>query len=311
MDLFVGVVCALAAAAVYAVGIGLQTVEAREQERITALRFRLFWRLVHRPRWLLGTGLGLAGWIVQAYALTRAPLTVVQPLLGTSLVFLLLVAAFQLGEPVGRREIAAVGAIAAGVPLLALTSPDRSVGHTGGPLLWTSLAVLGAFTIAPFGLRGAARSASILVPIGAGVGYALDGLATKFASDAYSGRTWWTLAAWGVLMGVASGLATLKEMSALQSRPAAHVAPLVMALSSFIPVALAPVLVGEGWPSSAPRLAGLVLGLLATAAGIVALARAEPVGRVLEREASSGGSGTERIPRAASEEASASIARPT
>src|SRR2546429_485494 len=76
-----------------------------------ALRLSLFRRLVAKPRWVAGTGLGLAGWALQALALTKAPLTVVQPLLGTSLVFLLGIAASRLGERVTRADALAVGAI--------------------------------------------------------------------------------------------------------------------------------------------------------------------------------------------------------
>ena len=62
-------------------------------------------------------------------------------------------------------------------------------------------------------------------------------------------------------------------MSALQSRPVTHVAPLVLALTTFVPVALAPLLAHEWWPHSPLRLVGLVIGLLATGGGAAALAR--------------------------------------
>lgn len=308
-DLLIGVLAALGAAALYAVGIALQALGVREEPAERALRLSLLARLVRRPRWLAGTALGLAGWILQAYALTRAPLTLVQPLLGTSLVFLLAIAARRLGEPVGRRERAAVFAIAAGVPLLALTAPAREGAHAQGPRAWIALGALAAVALAPLGLRGAARSASLLVPVGAGVAYALDGLATKFASDDYTGRVWLGLLAWAAVMGAASGLGTLAEMSALQRRPVAHVAPIVLALTTLVPVALAPLVAREWWPASPLRAAGLAAGLVATAIGALALARAAPVGRVLAAEASSSASGTARMPRAASEEASAATAR--
>jgi hypothetical protein len=308
-DLLTGVLAALGASALYAVGMGLQALEAREAPPERALRFSLFLRLVRSPRWLLGTAVGLAGWIVQAFALTRAPLTLVQPLLGTSLVFLLAVAAWQLGEHVGRREQLAVLAVAAGVPLLALTAPSRDAAHAEGAPLWIALGVLAAVSLAPLALRGAARSASILVPVGAGVAYSVDGLATKFASDDYSRRLWLGLVFWAAAMGLASGLGTLGEMSALQRRPVAHVAPIVFALTTFVPVALAPLLAREWWPASPLRDAGLAAGLLATGLGALAIARAGPVGRVLVPESRSSASGTARIPRRSREDSSAVTAR--
>src|SRR5437762_1787476 len=95
-----GVVAAVAASALYAVGIALQALEARVAPVEQALRLSLFRRLVTRPIWLMGTGLGLVGWALQAFALTHAPLTLVQPLLGVSLVFLLGIAVWRLGERV-------------------------------------------------------------------------------------------------------------------------------------------------------------------------------------------------------------------
>jgi drug/metabolite transporter (DMT)-like permease len=308
-DLLIGVLAALGAAALYAVAMGLQALEARVESRERALRFSLLWRLVRRPRWLLGTALGLAGWLAQAYALTRAPLTLVQPLLGTSLVFLLAIARRRLGERVGRRECLAVLAVAAGVPLLALTAPGRDPGHAEGARLWVVLGVLAAVSLAPLTLRGAARSASVLVPLGAGLAYSLDGLATKFASDEYSRGLWLGLGFWALVMGAASGLGTLGEMSALQRRPVAHVAPIVFALTTFVPVALAPLLAREWWPASALRDAGLAVGLVATGIGALALARAAPVGRVLAPEARSSERGTARMPRRSSDDASVATAR--
>jgi hypothetical protein len=136
-----------------------------------------------------------------------------------------------------------------------------------------TLAVLAALALLPLGLRGSARSASLLVPAGAGIAYALDSLATKFAADDYTRSVWLAAIGWVALMGGAGLLGTLGEMSALQSRPVTHVGPLVLALTTFVPVALAPLLADEWWPSSPFRVLGLVVGLLATGGGAAALAR--------------------------------------
>src|SRR2546426_11731197 len=98
--LLTGILAALAASALYAVGMALQAVEARLAPEAQALRLSLFRRLVRRPRWIAGTALGLSGWALQALALAQAPLTLVQPLLGSSLVFLLAISVWRLGERV-------------------------------------------------------------------------------------------------------------------------------------------------------------------------------------------------------------------
>src|SRR5437588_2873183 len=198
-----GIVAAGGASVLYAVGIALQAVEARAAPVEQALRLSLFRRLIARPRWLAGTALGLMGWALQALALAHAPLTLVQPIVGASIVFVLAIAAWQLGEHVRPADWLAGLAIAAGVPLLAATAPHRNGHHAGGARLWISLALLGAVALSPLALRGAARAASILVPIGAGLAYSWDGLATKFASDDYTRHAWLGLALWFVAMNAA------------------------------------------------------------------------------------------------------------
>jgi hypothetical protein len=295
-----GIAAAAAASALYAAGMALQALEARAAPVEQALRLSLFRRLVGRPLWLGGTALGLAGWVLQTVALTRAPLTLVQPLLGLSLVLLLGLAVWRLGEHATRGNAAAVAAITAGVPLLALTAPHRHTHHAAGARLWLALAVLGAAALAPLALRGGARAASILVPLGAGLAYSWDSLATKLAADDYVGHAWLGLAFWIVAMNAAAGLGTLSEMSALQRRPVIQVAPIVLALTTFVPVALAPLLARELWPADAWRDAGLVAGLLLAGGGALSLARSPTVARVLAAESSSSASDTPRSPRAES-----------
>jgi len=300
-----GIAVAVAASAVYAVGIVLQAAEARTAPPEDALRLALLRRLVARPRWLAGTALGLAGWALQALALTRAPLTVVQPLLGTSLVFVLALAAWRLGETVRARDVAATAAVAGGGTLLALAAPARDAHHAAGARLWLALGLVGAAALAPLALRGAARSASVLVPLGAGLAYAWDSVATKLASDDYAARAWLGLLFWFAAMLAASGVGTLSEMSALQRRPVARVAPLVFALTSLVPVALAPLVASETWPA---HLRGLVLalGVIVATSGATLLTRSPAVGRVLVADARSSASDTPRSDRADSARASAS-----
>ena len=298
--LVTGIVATFGAAALYAVGTALQAVEARLAPETHALRFSLLRRLVKRPRWLAGTALGFTGWGLQASALAHAPLTLVQPLLGTTLVFLLGLSVWRLGERVVRADALGVLAIAAGAPLLALTAPHHRSAHAGGALLWVTLGALGLAALSPLALRGGARASSLLVPIGAGLAYSWDGLATKFASDDYLRHAWIALAFWFVAMNVASGLGTVSEMSSLQRRPVAQVAPLLFALTTFVPVALAPAIAREWWSSSAWRDLGLVVSLLLVGGGALRLARSAPVTHALEAEASSASSGTGRRSRDAS-----------
>jgi hypothetical protein len=89
--------------------------------------------------------------------------------------------------------------------------------------------------------------------LGAGLGFAWSGVATKLASDDLSYGHIGVAIAWGVATAGASAIATLSEMSALQDRPAIQVAPVVFVIQTAVPVALAPILLGERFTGPAER----------------------------------------------------------
>ena len=223
-----------------------------------------------------------------------------------------MIAALWLHEPVSRRELAAVLMVVCATPLLALTAPAQSTQHAGGVALVVSMTVLGALAVTPLLLRGGARAASVLVPVGAGLAYAWEGLATKFAADGFERHAWLACVVWFVLMGLSSGLGTLGEMSALQRRSVKQVAPIIFALTTFVPVALAPLLAHEWWPASPLRDLGLVVSLLLVGASPIVLLSASPtLGRVLSlaADASNASSDTPRRWRRSSSQRSSASAR--
>ena len=83
-DIALALLAALAAAALYTTSVTLQALEARRAPVALQLRPALIGFLVRRPRWMLGTALGLLGWPFQALALARGPLALVQPTLALS-----------------------------------------------------------------------------------------------------------------------------------------------------------------------------------------------------------------------------------
>lgn len=275
--LLLGVLLASLASALFYTGLAVQALEARTVPTEHALRASLLTQLASRPKWIGGTALVVAGWIGQALALLFAPLTVVQPALAVGLVVLLAVASRFLHERVGRREIAAVGAIIAGVVGLTLTAPAHSVTQAEPLLLTLTLGALALAALSPFAFRGVG---GLLPAIGAGLAYGWAGLSTKFASDALGSGRWVLLLVWIVATAAAAGVALVSEMSALQSRAAAQVGPVILVLDILVAVLLAPVLTGESWagtPLGGLPIAVFVLLLLA---GAVALARSPLVGSV-------------------------------
>jgi len=294
MLVFAGIVAALVTAVLYASAVALQAFEARKVPEEHTLRASLLVRLVRRPIWLAGTGLALGGWVAQVGALMLIPLTLVEPTLAASLIVVLAYGVWLLHEPIGRREVVSIGAVTAGIGLLAWAAPHREPHHATGGRLIAAIAVLGVVALAPYAANRIRRASAFLVAVGAGTAYAVDGLATKFFSDDISHRAWLSLLLWGALMVGAAAVGTLSEMSALQSRPATQVAPIVLALTTLVPVALAPVLASETWSGDPWVKTALVAALALIVAGAVSLGRSRTVGSVLEAEATRSPSDTGR-----------------
>src|ERR1700676_4471101 len=277
VDLVLGIGAAVGASALYSLGIALQAMDAKQAPRDEHLRLALAWSLVRRARWLAGTGLSVMGWPLQVVALLLAPLVVVQPTLAAGLVVLMLFAERLLGEHAGRYEHLAMLAIVLGVLGVALAAPPHTTTPRAQNLTVTLVLLgLGAASLLPYLLRVVGRSPAIVTMIGAGLAFAWSGLATKLASDDLALGHIGTAAAWGLSTAAASGVGVLSEMSALQSRPAIQVAPVVFVTQTVVPVVLAPLLLGERF--SATPLGGVPLGLsLAVLLGGAAMLARSPL----------------------------------
>jgi drug/metabolite transporter (DMT)-like permease len=274
-----GLAVALAAACGYELAYAVQVLEARGAGGAGADRSLLL-RLVRRPRWVAGMGLSGLATALQVLALTLAPLTLVQPVLALGLVLLLGLAATVLGEAVGRWELAGVAAVVAGVAVVALTSSTvAEAAAPSTPGLLAVMAVLAAVALLPVvrrrGAGGAARVAA------AAAGDAAAALALKGVATALDDGRPLVAVAWAAV-ALATGLLALHaEMSALQRVAATHVAPVVLAAQVLVPVAAAPLVLGEGW--GATPAGGVVLGagVVLVAAGAVLLGSSGALGDVL------------------------------
>jgi drug/metabolite transporter (DMT)-like permease len=294
-----GVLVALAAAALYSIAVGLQAVEARRAPAEDTLRFALLGRLIRRPLWLAGAATGILGWVLQAVALSFAPLTLVEPTLAASLVFLLIFGARTLGEHIGPNEVGGALAVSLGLAGLGWAAPSHSSHHTGGATFVVILAILTAIVAAPYVVGLRRHASALLVAASAGVAYAFAGLGTKFATDEMHRSAWLAALAWLVTLTAVSVIGQLNEMSALQQRPVTHVAPVVFGLNVLVPVALAPVLAHERWGHSSGIRIVLVGSLALVIVGMVRLARSKAVGAVYRKDAHLPGVGRPTRPQRA------------
>ena len=180
-ELVGGIALAAAAAACFDGAVALQALEAR------ALRGRAVGAgLLRGPASLARAGSPQPLWRSRAgrcrWPRSRSrPLTVVQPALALGLVLLLALGSRLLGEPVRRRDLAAVAAIAAGLALLAWAAPESERVHANAAVLATVLGGLALIALVPWFVR--ARLPGGALVIAAGCGYAASGVTSKLLAD--------------------------------------------------------------------------------------------------------------------------------
>ena len=284
--LALGIVAAVLASLLYNTSIALQALEAREVPGEHGLRPSLLGRLLRNRRWLGATALGLLGWPFEIAALLLAPLTVVQPCIASGLVLLLWLGATRLGERPGPREFLAVAAIVGGIAGVAWAAPDRSTDHAGAGAIALALVLIALPLLAPYALRRPlARNVhrlGLLATISAGFGYAWTAIASKLLTDELAAGTLLLAALWLVTAAASEGLALLSEMSAVQRRPATHVAPMMFAVQVLVPVLLAPLIFNESWAGTPLGGAALLAFVALALAGTVLLAGSKAVAAVME-----------------------------
>ena len=262
--------------------------EARQTPGDESLRLSLLRDLVGRRRWLGGTACVVGGWVMQAVALLLVPLSVVQPALAMSVVGLLLIGMRMHEESIGRREVAGTLGIVLGVTGLAVVSPGQSDSHASHATLAIGMTVLAIVALAPYALAATGRKLGLIVAVSAGLAYAWTGFSTKFLADGMSSGAWVAAALWLGATAAAAAVGLLSEMTALQSRSAIRVFPVVLVVQIVVAVLLAPLLAGERWSPEPLRVAGLAVSLAVLAAGTRALAGARAVGRAIATEEGDG-----------------------
>jgi hypothetical protein len=292
VDLILGIVAAVGASVLYSLGVALQAMDAKRTPHSEHLHPALALNLLRRARWLAGTGLSMLGWPLQVVALLLAPLVVVQPTLAVGLLVLLFFGQRMLGEHAGRREHLAMCAIVLGVAGTALTAPARSTTHTNNATVTLVLVGLGLLTLIPYAVNLVRRPAASLTMIGAGLGFAWSGVATKLASDDLSHGNLALAAIWALATAGASAVAALSEMSSLQMRPAIQVAPVVFVTQTAIPIVLAPLLLDENFSTTPFGGVPLVVSLVVLVVGAAALARSPLLLALMEGERVSEPSGS-------------------
>lgn len=225
--------------------------------------------LKRRPG-LLGLGLNLLGWGLEVVALTRLPLTLARSVFATGLILLLVLAHWDLHEPIGRRGLLGAAAIVGGIVAVAAVAPPRSATPPSMLQWLLLLVVLSPIVLAPYALRPARRDAgAMLSAVSAGVAYALSAMFTKGLADLTHRAQIIPLALALLGAAISSALGFMGELGALERGRASVVTPVYRALQTILPIGCAPLLFGEHWPPTLGGQSLLAGGILLTLGGVV------------------------------------------
>jgi drug/metabolite transporter (DMT)-like permease len=171
---------ALVAAFLFALAATLQQKGALNLPTISLAHPESLFRLVGQTTWLMGTLVLGAGYLFQAGALDRGRLSVIQPLLVSTVVFVLPLGYLLTRQHVGRREVGGAAAIVIGLGLFVSFGDPDGGSSTASNAQWALticlLSLLCVLMLA-FGGGGLSRKAAVYGTV-AGV---LFGLSSSLA----------------------------------------------------------------------------------------------------------------------------------
>jgi drug/metabolite transporter (DMT)-like permease len=253
---------------------------------------RFLIEILHKPVWLAGMIAQVVGWILQAMALDRGPLVVVQSLTAISLVIALPLGIWLTNQHIGRREWVGALAVLIGIMFfLWAGAPSGGTNHPSASLWWGAcLGTLVLVTVlAVVGTRMKGASRALLLGSAAGFGFGLQAAVTKTFVGELGHGVLSLFADWSIYVLIVSAvLGFILQQGSLKTGVLAPAMASSNALTLFASVLLGIAVYGERLAASgAGHVASAAVGLAVAVAGIVLLGSAE--GPPASEPASAGG----------------------
>jgi drug/metabolite transporter (DMT)-like permease len=273
----IAVAAALAAAASFALAAVWQQRAAATAPAHLALSPRLVLALARRPLWLAGMGAGLASFGLQAVALAYGPLTLVQPLIVTELVFAVPLGLRTGQLRLGMREYGATLAVVAGIVLFLLTARP----HQGNPdapdevwLVIGSLVIIATgFAVAGARLPMGPLRATFLAAA-AGTLFGLQSALLRTITVRLGHDLVHTLSSWHpYALAVVGTAGVLCAQSAFQAGQVAFSLPIIDTLEPLVAILIGAVAFGERLANTPAAIAVEIASGLAIIAGVFTLDR--------------------------------------
>jgi drug/metabolite transporter (DMT)-like permease len=276
----VAVTCAVVAALSYALSNVLQQHEAEQIAEEQTLKLGLLAKLAHRPRWLVGLGADVGGYVFEAIALGTGTLVLVEPILATSLLLSLFLGAMINHRNVSRAGWAAAAVLAAGVSIFLMVVAPTKGADLAPEHSWLIAAPLiaGFVLICIAAARRATESTrAALLGLAAGTLFGVSAVLTKAFVHYLGGGIFNWVPHWEpYALAVCSITGLVLSQSAFQTGSLAAAVGAEQVMQPLTGVALGVGLLDEHLGiSSGIRTVTLLVALLAMLSGVLGLARVE------------------------------------
>ena len=278
---------ALIAAFLFALAATLQQRGALELGGVGSASSLL--KLLGRPMWLVGTLALLVGYVFQAAALDRGRLSIIQPLLVTTVVFALPLGYFLTSQIVGRREIVGAGVILVGLALFTyFADPSGGVDNAPGSEWAVAIVVLVVVcgALLSFGGRSDSSAGTRAAVYGtvAGILFGLSASLTKPTVEYLHEGVDELLSHWeGYALAVAGVLGFVLQQVSLGTGKLAPSVATVSVANPIVGIAIGTLLLDERWSRPGWHILLGIVGLVLALVGAVVISVASE--RRKERQA--------------------------
>ena len=273
-------VFALAAALASAVNLMTQhkaSIAAPKREQ----GWRLARYLARQPLWLLGVAAAVGTYVFQALALHNGPMSVVQPVLITELVFVLVLRRVWIRQDVAPAAWASVGVVCVSLVVF-LTAAEPSGGHPAPAAAeWLSAGLVfgGAIAVlAVLGRRGSPAHRAAVFAAAAALTWALEATFLKTATQALAtSGIGGMLTGWAVYALVAATVTgALLQQAALHVGPLSVSQPILVIVNPFASIIVSVWLFDEHFTNSPAKITIAAVAFAVMAAGVIGLTRTAP-----------------------------------
>ena len=281
-------VLAVGAALANAVTTILQRIGVETAPREAELRLSLITHAMHKRVWVVGMGLMVASFGLQATALARGRLSVVQPILTLELPILVLILVFWFGQRLGWHE--AVGSIAAAGGLAAFLTFANPQGGDEVPNVrtWGIAATAGIAAISisvGFARQGRPAWRAAWFGSSAAISYAFTAAFAKQVTEQIGVRWYSPFLSWQIWgMAVAGLLGIFLTQNAFHAGPVTASQSTLVIVDPLVSLLIGIGLFGDNLQTSGARGPLESIALIVLFSGVYFLARSPLVATVRSEE---------------------------